>query len=125
MKNIGSVLVTGMIVAAAGLGCGGGNKEGAGPAWTGGQGGGSPPGGVTTHVDMPAQKQFSAALDMLNGHDKANDWNDQNCGETARAFEAAASAQASSKFPEGTYDAGLRYQRCGDDKNAKGRFHSA
>jgi tetratricopeptide (TPR) repeat protein len=124
MKNIGSVLVTGLIVAAAGLGCGGGNKEAAGPS-TGGHGGGSTTGGVTTHVDVAAQKQFSAALDMLNGHDKANDWNDQNCAETARAFEAAASAQASSRFPEATYDAGLAYQRCGDDKNAKGRFQQA
>jgi tetratricopeptide (TPR) repeat protein len=124
MKNIGSVLVTGMIVAAAGLGCGGGNKEAAGPS-SGGHGGGSTTGGVTTHVDVAAKKQFSAALDMLNGHDKANDWNDQSCAETAHAFEAAASAQSSSKFPEATYDAGLAYQRCGDDKDAKGHFQQA
>jgi tetratricopeptide (TPR) repeat protein len=123
MKNIGSVLVTGMLVAAAGLGCGGGNKESAGAA-TGG-GGGSTTGGVTTHVDVAAQKQFSVALDTLNGHDKANDWNDQTCAETAKAFEAAAAAQASSKFPEATYDAGLAYQRCGDDKDAKAHFQQA
>jgi tetratricopeptide (TPR) repeat protein len=124
MKNIGSVLATGMIVAAAGLGCGGGAKEAGGPA-TGGGGGASTAGGVTTHVDVAAKKQFNAALDLLNGHDKANDWNDQACADTAKAFEAAASAQASSKFPEATYDAGLAYQRCGDDKDAKGRFVQA
>jgi tetratricopeptide (TPR) repeat protein len=125
MKNIGSVLATGMIVAAAGLGCGGGNKEAGGPATGGGGGGGSTAGGVTTHVDVAAKKQFNAALDLLNGHDKANDWNDQACADTVKAFEAAASAQASSKFPEATYDAGLAYQRCGDDKDAKGRFVQA
>ncbi len=123
MKNIGSVLATSMLVAAAGLGCGGGNKEAAGPA-TGG-GGGSTTGGVTTHVDVAAQKQFGTALDTLNGHDKANDWNDQTCADTAKAFEAAASAQASGKFPEATYDAGLSYQRCGDDKDAKAHFQQA
>jgi tetratricopeptide (TPR) repeat protein len=123
MKNIGSVLATGLIVAATGLGCGGGNKEAAGPETSSGHG--ATTGGVTTHVDVAAQKQFSAALDILNGHDKANDWNDQNCADTAKAFEAAAAAQSSSKFPEATYDAGLAYQRCGDDKDAKAHFQQA
>ena len=122
MKNIGSVLATGIMVAATGLGCGGGNKEAAGPV-SGGSSTSS--GGVTTHVDVAAQKQFNAALDVLNGHDKANDWNDQTCADSAKAFEAAASAQASGKFPEATYDAGLAYQRCGDDKDAKAHFQQA
>jgi tetratricopeptide (TPR) repeat protein len=122
MKNIGSVLATGIMVAATGLGCGGGNKEAAGPVSGGGS---TSSGGVTTHVDVAAQKQFNAALDVLNGHDKANDWNDQACADSAKAFEAAASAQASGKFPEATYDAGLAYQRCGDDKDAKAHFQQA
>ena len=123
MKTIGSVLATGILVAAAGLGCGGGNKEAGGAATSGSSGGST--GGVTTHVDVAAQKQFGAALDTLNGHDKANDWNDQTCADTAKAFEAAASAQANGKFPEATYDAGLAYQRCGDDKDAKAHFQQA
>ena len=118
MKNIGSVLATGLLLAAAGLGCGGGAKESAGVS----TGGASSPttNGVTTHVDSGAQKQFGVALDTLNGHDKANDWNDQACADTAKAFEAAASANG--KFPEATYNAGLAYQRCGDDKDAKDHF---
>ncbi|HTB79131.1 MAG TPA: hypothetical protein VK762_38070 [Polyangiaceae bacterium] len=123
MKTIGSVLATGILVAAAGLGCGGGNKEAGGAATSGSSGGST--GGVTTHVDVAAQKQFGTALDTLNGHDKANDWNDQTCADTAKAFEAAASAQANGKFPEATYDAGLAYQRCGDDKDAKAHFQQA
>ena len=123
MKNIGSVLATGMLVAAAGLGCGGGNKEAAAPTTGGGRGGARA--ASRTHVDVAAQKQFGVALDTLNGHDKANDWNDQTCADTAKAFEAAASAQSSGKFPEATYDAGLAYQRCGDDKDAKAHFQQA
>jgi tetratricopeptide (TPR) repeat protein len=121
MKNIGSVLATGLLVAATGLGCGGGAKESAGVS----TGGASSPttNGVTTHVDSGAQKQFGVALDTLNGHDKANDWNDQACADTAKAFEAAASANG--KFPEATYNAGLAYQRCGDDKDAKDHFQKA
>jgi tetratricopeptide (TPR) repeat protein len=123
MKNIGSVLATAMLVAAAGLGCGGGNKEAGGAVSTGGSTGSTA--GVTTHVDVAAQKQFSTALDALNAHDKANDWNDQACADSAKAFEAAASAQSNGKFPEATYNAGLAYQRCGDDKDAKAHFQQA
>jgi tetratricopeptide (TPR) repeat protein len=112
-----------MIVAAVGVGCGGGGAKESVGAKSGGSSNTS--GGVTTHVDAAAKQQFNAALDMLNGHDKANDWNDQACGDTAKAFEAAASAQAGGKFPEATYDAGLAYQRCGDDKDAKGHFQQA
>ena len=32
---------------------------------------------------------------------------------------------AGGKFPEATYDAGLAYQRCGDDKEAKAHFQQA
>ncbi len=122
MKNTGSVLAVGMLVGAFGLGCGGGHKEaeGAVEATSGGHGGPAP-----VVVQKAAIERFNAALDVLNGHDKANDWNDQTCAESAKAFEAAASAQASGKFPEATYDAGLAYQRCGNDKDAKSRFQQA
>jgi tetratricopeptide (TPR) repeat protein len=126
MKNIGSVLVTGFLVAATGLGCGGGNKDAEVPTTTAGTGGhASSSTGVTAHVDVAAQKQFAAALDALNAHDKANDWNDQSCAQTAKAFEAAAASQSNGKFPEATYDAGLSYQRCGNDKDAKAHFQQA
>jgi len=126
MKNIGSVLATGLLVAAAGLGCGGGNKEAGGAvSSTSGGGGGGSVSGVTQNVGVAAKKQFGLALDTLNGHDKANDWNEQACSDTAKAFGAAADAQSGGKFPEATYDAGLAYQRCGDDKEAKAHFQQA
>ena len=122
MKNTGSVLVLGLLGAAVGLGCGGGNKE-AKEATTEREANG--PVGVSAPVQKAALERFNAALDTFNGHDKTNDWNDQTCGETAKAFEGAASAQSSGKFPEATYDAGLAYQRCGNDKEAKGHFQQA
>jgi len=104
-----------------GYGCGGGNK----PAETEGhveKGGAVTP---KTQVDQKALDRFNGALDALNGHDKANDWNDQACGDVAKQFDGAASANPNGKFPEATYDAGLAFQRCGDDKDAKAHFQQA
>ncbi len=49
----------------------------------------------------------------------------KSCSETARQFEGAADLQGSGKLPEAIYDAGLAYQRCNDDKDAKERFQRA
>jgi tetratricopeptide (TPR) repeat protein len=76
-------------------------------------------------VEKKALDRFNSALDSLNGHDKSNDWNDQTCGDVAKQFQGAASANSTGKFPEATYDAGLAYQRCGDDKDAKAMFQQA
>jgi tetratricopeptide (TPR) repeat protein len=114
-----------LVLAAVGLGCGGGTKEAVAPTTSSGGGGGGSVAGVTQNVGVAAKKQFSAALDTLNAHDKANDWNDQACASTAKAFEVAAAAQTGGKFPEATYDAGLAYQRCGNDKDAKAHFQQA
>jgi len=121
MKNTVRVVGTCALAVALGLGCGGGppakapTKENesarAAPA--------PPP------IERHAQEKFNAALDGLNGHDKANDWTDAACAEIAKMFESAADAQSSGKFPEATYDAGLAYQRCGDDKEAKAHFQKA
>ncbi len=123
MKNISKLCVSGLLM--AGLGCGGAHKEAASPADETGGGGGGGPATPSAPVQRAAQERFNTALDVLNGHDKANDWNDQACNDSARAFEAAASAQANGKFPEATYDAGLSYQRCNNDKEAKAHFQQA
>jgi tetratricopeptide (TPR) repeat protein len=81
--------------------------------------------GVTVKVDIAARDRFNSALDSFNEHDKANDWSDAVCADAAKMFDQAASAQTSSKFPEATYDAGLAFQRCGDDKEAKAHFQHA
>jgi|HubBroStandDraft_2_1064218.scaffolds.fasta_scaffold27630_2 tetratricopeptide (TPR) repeat protein len=124
MNNIGKLVVAAALT--AGLGCGGGHKEAESPAdETGHGGGGGGPAAPAAPVQKAAQERFNAALDMLNGHDKTNDWTDETCSATASAFESAASAQSSGKFPEATYDAGLAYQRCNNDKEAKAHFQKA
>ncbi|MDP8999331.1 MAG: tetratricopeptide repeat protein [Myxococcota bacterium] len=124
MKNTTRALTALAFTAAIGFGCGGGAPEAktAGTTRTATGKGGST---ETAPPSQAAQERFSAALDALNAHDKANDWNEQTCTETAKMFMAAAAAQPSGKFAEANYDAGLAYQRCGNDKEAKARFQQA
>ncbi len=87
-----------------------------------------PPGKPVTAgevVSEGAQAKFNAAIETMVGHDKAADWNDAACGEVAKKFEEAATEQKSKKFPEATYNAGLAWQRCGNDKEARARFTKA
>jgi tetratricopeptide (TPR) repeat protein len=117
MKLTTSVLVAGIIAAA--FGCGGGKE----PETAAGKGGGG--GKPAQAVTQAAENKFNGALDAFNAHDKAGDWNAQNCVDNAKAFEAAAAEQSGGKFPEATYNAGLAYQRCGNDKDAKAHFTQA
>ena len=124
-KRTTNVVMMGTVVAAlVGLGCGGGGKE-AKSANAENPSGAKGGGGESGAPSQAALERFNAALDAFNGHDKANDWNDQTCADTARMFIAAAAAQPSGKFAEADYDAGLAYQRCGNDKEAKARFNQA
>jgi tetratricopeptide (TPR) repeat protein len=122
MTKKGSVLAAAVLMTA--VGCGGGAHEAKSanettPAPTRGGAGEAP---APSHA---ALERFNAALDAFNAHDKANDWNEQNCTEVAKMFVAAAAAQNSGRFAEANYDAGLSYQRCGNDKEAKTRFLQA
>jgi tetratricopeptide (TPR) repeat protein len=115
-----SVLVVGLVgVAVLAGGCGGASPEATTPANKAGPSSAAPP------VDKAAQDKFNAALDAFNGHDKAADWTDANCADVASQFQAAASQQKSGKLPEATFDAGLAYQRCNDEKDAKALFEKA
>ncbi|HEY4012642.1 MAG TPA: hypothetical protein VGM06_04860 [Polyangiaceae bacterium] len=124
MKKIGSVFLAGILGVSLGVGCGGGaakEEEAKAPPTSRAK----PMGTASPAVEVGARDKFNAALDVFNGHDKANDWSDQTCGDTAKLFTAAAAIQSSGRFPEAQYDAGLAYQRCGDDKDAKARFQQA
>ena len=104
-------------------------------AGCGGGGANTPPahnadGSVTKTLDgkavsVAAENKFKDALDALVAHDKANDWNEQVCNDIAHKFDAAADENPDHKFTEATYNAGLIYQRCGNDKEAKDRFQKA
>ena len=124
MKLANSVLVMGFLAATTitQIGCGGG-KEPETPAGKAGPQGPKDATGET--VTKAASDKFKDALDAFNAHDKANDWNDAACADMASKFSAAASEQKGGKFPEATYNAGLAYQRCGNDAQAKALFEKA
>jgi tetratricopeptide (TPR) repeat protein len=121
MKSTVGTMVAGAMAVALGAACGGGEPSAKSPN---GEGTAAAP-VAPPPVEKPALERFTAALDAFNAHDKANDWTDQTCADTAKMFEGAASAQSKGKLPEATYDAGLAYQRCGNDKEAKGHFQQA
>lgn len=107
-----------MAIAAAlvawGAGCGGATE----PPKTPGPADGS---GAT--VNAAAANKFNAGLESLTQHDKANDWNDVTCLATAQLFLDAAKEQTDRQFNEALYNAGLSYQRCKKDTDAKGLFN--
>jgi len=99
--------------------CGGGGAE----VKTGGTESGK--GNAAAVVTESAKKDFDSALEAFAAHEKANDWNDASCADVAKRFESAAAQQSGGKFPEALFNAGLAYQRCGNDKEAKARFDKA
>lgn len=109
-----------IIIAAALLawatGCGGSNKEAAAPKPSG------PSDSSGNAVSKAAQDKFNAALQAMSAHDKANDWTDATCTSTAQLFLDAAKEQGDKSFNEALYDAGLAYQRCKKDAEAKAQF---
>ncbi|HET7541629.1 MAG TPA: hypothetical protein VFK05_17265 [Polyangiaceae bacterium] len=78
-------------------------------------------------VSKEAAANFDSALEQFAAHDKKQDWDDAGCLAIAKAFNAAADAQKSDTgrpFPEAQYNAGLAYQRCGKDAEARGEFEA-
>jgi Tfp pilus assembly protein PilF len=84
------------------------------------------PDGTTKAEDVSseAKNKFNAALDAFLAHDKANDWNEAACTEVAKKFEEAASEQKGG-LPEAVFNAGLAYQRCAKEGEARKRFEKA
>jgi tetratricopeptide (TPR) repeat protein len=79
-------------------------------------------------MSAEAQKGYNDALQSMVAHDKANDWTDATCGQVAKAFlDAAANQKATMQkdMPEALYNAGLAYQRCNKDAEAKAQFQAA
>ena len=117
MAGYKSVWIAGIVATA--LGCGGGNTKG--PDTPNGNAKALPP---EHKVSPEAEKEFNAAVDELNSHDKNADWNDATCAAVANHFESARKLETK-PFPEASYDAGLAYQRCNDDKDARSHFEEA
>jgi tetratricopeptide (TPR) repeat protein len=117
MKTTNAILSAGLLAII--VGCGGSPPPAVQPPKS------VPPDGGTPAVSVEAGKKFDAALDAFNHHDKANDWNEQACVETAKLFGAAHDEEKRRSFSEATFNAGLAYQRCGNDEKAKSYFEKA
>ncbi len=117
MKTIATTLMAALLAVGAAA-CGGSAAVG-GP-------GVKDPGGVKDSkgqaVTEAAANRFKSALDAMTQHDKANDWDDAACTSTAQLFLAAAKEQGDKTFNEAVYDAGVAYQRCKKDADAKALF---
>jgi tetratricopeptide (TPR) repeat protein len=121
LRACGQITGLWVVLAAVGLGCGGGNADVKTPT----HGHSTDSSGVTdpTKIKASVKEQYNKALDAFNAHDKANDWADVACDEVSKSFEAARSEQG--RFPEASYNAGLAFQRCSNDKEAKAHFQEA
>jgi tetratricopeptide (TPR) repeat protein len=108
-------------------GCGGGAAVGPGGKLPEGQGA-----GVTSksgqEVSKAAAAGFDRALEAFLEHDRKQDWNESSCSSVAKQFDAASAEQQSAAgkhLPEALYNAGLAYQRCGKDAEAREKFEAA
>ncbi len=78
-------------------------------------------------VSKEAAQTFDGALDQFVEHDKKQDWAEGSCASVADAFDKAANTQksdAKTEFPEAIYNAGLAFQRCGKDSEARAKFEA-
>lgn len=79
-------------------------------------------------VSKKAAMGFKEALDAFAAREKAGSWTAAECKAVADKFIAASKEQQAaggSELPEAVYNAGLSYQRCGDDTNAIASFEQA
>jgi tetratricopeptide (TPR) repeat protein len=79
---------------------------------------------VGDQSDEAVKALFQEALDAFAARDKASDWGEAACADIAKKFEAV-EARRGKAFAEASYNAGLSFQRCGNDKEAKARFEKA
>ena len=81
----------------------------------------SKPGEVTAEE----KSAYDSALKAFVEHDKANDWAEAACKSSADAFVAvneATKKKSGKEVPQALYNAGLSYQRCNNDAEAKKLF---
>src|SRR5690606_39466798 len=79
-------------------------------------------------VSKKAAAGYKVALDAFVAQVKAASWTAATCKDVAEKFLYASNEQKSAggrALPEAVYNAGLAYQRCGDDANAKLYFEQA
>jgi tetratricopeptide (TPR) repeat protein len=79
-------------------------------------------------VSKAAADNFDRAIDSFAAHDRKQDWQEGVCNEVAQSFLSASKEQESAggkSLAEAIYNAGLAYQRCGKDADARAQFENA
>jgi tetratricopeptide (TPR) repeat protein len=76
-------------------------------------------------ITQAASNKFNSALEAFAVHEKARDWTAAVCADVAGQFQAAAAEVPGGKLPAAIYDAGIVYQRCHNDTEAKAKFTQA
>jgi Flp pilus assembly protein TadD len=79
-------------------------------------------------VSKEAAANFDKALQEFLSHDRKQDWSEGTCDSVAEMFSEASDAQKSEVgkgLAEASYNAGLAYQRCGKDDQARAKFEEA
>ncbi|AUX41929.1 hypothetical protein SOCE26_033540 [Sorangium cellulosum] len=125
MRSITSLVAVAALLVAS-TGCGGGGGAGAsGPVAKDPTTGKTITNSKGEAVSVEAANKFKTAMDTMVQHDKAGDWNEASCRSTAELFLDAADEQGDKTFAEAIYNAGLAYQRCKNDAEAKKYFQQA
>ena len=75
-------------------------------------------------LSKAAADKFGEGMRLLKQHDKANDWNEASCKEVADVFKDADKKQSDGTFYRALYNAGVTYQRCRMNDDAKSIFSS-
>jgi len=76
-------------------------------------------------VSVAAANKYKDGLEAFTKHDKARDWNEAACSQTAEIFLDAADEQGGKTLVEAIYNAGVSHQRCKQDAKAKEYFQKA
>jgi Tfp pilus assembly protein PilF len=88
-----------------------------------------PPAPQPVEPQPGTREAYQEALERFRGHDEKADWAPAVCAEVARDFVAISERHASTNggkgLAEAIYNAGLSWQRCGDDGQARGLFERA
>jgi tetratricopeptide (TPR) repeat protein len=125
MKLVTNLFMAGLMATL--VGCGGGASVGPGGKLPPGQGAGVKS-KTGVEVSKAAAQNFDAALQAFLEHDKKQDWAEASCTDVAKRFLDASDEQKSAagkELPEAQYNAGLAYQRCGKDKEAREHFEAS
>jgi tetratricopeptide (TPR) repeat protein len=123
MKRLSNLAMAAALVAA--VGCGGGAGSGPGGKVAKDASGNVIKTGSGAAVSAAAANHFKDGLEALAQHDKARDWNESTCQQTADIFVKAIDEQGDKSFTEAIYNAGVAHQRCKQDAKAKEYFQKA